>query len=121
MHRGTGIYVHQQMFADLKVGDTFSDGDYGDMIWTGSKWQSNHVESLINPEVGDLVHYIPFEGCDDTQMENGIVKLVQNDKEIRVVYHCAGEWEEYYNYTSALTHIKQLNKGWIINPNTDNE
>jgi hypothetical protein len=119
MHRGTGINVHQQTFGDLQIGDTFFDADYGDMIWNGLHWQSNQLDPLKDPQVGDLVHYIPFEGCDVSKLENGIIKLVQNEKEMRVVYHCAGDWHEYFNYTSALTHIKQLNNGWIIKPNKE--
>ncbi len=80
-------------------------------------------------KVGDKVHYLPkhyknsvpiFEedglstdGYED-HWENGIVKEVYdwNDKEIRVVFNCADDWENYKNYTSALTSIFDLNLGW---------
>lgn len=67
--------------------------------------------------VGDKVHYIPFKGCELSQYENGIVKEIpeHTDKSVRVVYHCAGQWDYYMNYTSALTAKDQLGKGWVIN------
>jgi hypothetical protein len=106
MHRGTGIYVHQQTFTDLKIGDTFFDADYGDMIWNGTKWQSNHPAPLVDPKVGDLVHYIPFEGCSDAQKKNGIIKWKTNDIGVAVVYR---------------TDIAQLRQGWIINLNNNED
>jgi hypothetical protein len=36
---GHGIYVHQQFSPNQLVkGDTFSDADYGPMIWNGTRW-----------------------------------------------------------------------------------
>lgn len=122
MHRGTGIYVHQQTFVDLKIGDTFFDADYGDMIWNGQRWQTNDSQLLIDPQVGDLVHYIPFEGCDVSVIENGRIKAMgEYPLHLFVVYHCNDEWENYTDYTGALTHIKQLKYGWINPNNEENE
>lgn len=64
---------------------------------------------------GDKVHYIPFEDCDTSLYENGIIKtmhptLIDN---CWVVYHCNNEWNRYCDYTGQLTDIKQLRKGWI--------
>jgi hypothetical protein len=66
-------------------------------------------------KVGDKVHYIPFEGCDESQYENGVVKEILDHCPIavRVVYHCAEEWDNYMNYTSQLTPIGKLRLGWI--------
>ena len=67
--------------------------------------------------IGDKVHYIPYEGCDENTYENGIVK--QNMPSLvklgllRVVYHCGDDWDHYYNYTSELTSIDSLKEGWI--------
>jgi len=65
-------------------------------------------------KIGDKVHYIKAEG---TEAENGMVKEIPEDdlENIRVVYHCAGEWANFKNYTSALTPIKNLYKGWVFN------
>jgi hypothetical protein len=62
-------------------------------------------------KVGDKVHFIGFEG---SQPENGMVKEVMTDnlKAIRVVYNCAGNWENFKDYTSALTEVKYLHLGW---------
>lgn len=66
-------------------------------------------------KIGDRVHYIPFAGCDKTQMDNGLVKEIpeHTNNAIRVVYHCAGEWDNFMNYTSALTNIDDLEIGWV--------
>lgn len=62
-------------------------------------------------KIGDKVHYIGFEG---SPPENGIVKEIPENQleSIRVVYHCAGEWKNYQNYTSQLTDVRYLYKGW---------
>jgi hypothetical protein len=69
--------------------------------------------SKIN--IGDKVHYIPFEGCDKKQIENGMVKRVPDHTNISVfvVYHCNGEWDDFRNYTAALTNIADLELGWV--------
>lgn len=70
------------------------------------------VDIKIN--VGEKVHYIPFEGCDESQYQNGIVKSLHDDiDKVFVVYHCADEWDNYKNYTAALTNFNQLKKGWV--------
>ena len=69
---------------------------------------------IANLKIGDRVHYIPFEGCDPSQYENGVVKEIpeHTNTAIRVVYHCGGEWDNFMNYTSQLTNINQLKLGW---------
>jgi hypothetical protein len=32
--------------------------------------------------------------------------------EVRVVFHCAGEWDNFMDYTSQLTPISNLEIGW---------
>lgn len=65
-------------------------------------------------KVGDKVHYTPFKGCNPKHIENGIVSDIprHTDDSVRVVYHCAGDWEHYQKYTSQLTPILQLTPGW---------
>lgn len=62
-------------------------------------------------KVGDKVHYIGFPG---DVPQNGIVKEIPDNmvNVVRVVYNCAGDWKNYMNYTSALTSVKDLHKGW---------
>ena len=57
-------------------------------------------------KVGDKVHYHP-EYFDTDEWENGIVKEIPTytTKCVRVVYNCAEEWDNYMNYTSALTQL----------------
>ena len=65
-------------------------------------------------KIGDKVHYVPFEGCEKNQIENGIVKEFpeHTNTAIRVVYNCAGEWNRFMDYTSALTQLRDLGIGW---------
>lgn len=62
--------------------------------------------------VGDKVHYIPFDGCSEDKYENGIVKSIPTSYAAFVVYHCDGKWDDYQNYTAALTSIEDLRPGW---------
>jgi hypothetical protein len=70
--------------------------------------------NIANIKIGDKVHYIPFEDCDASLIENGVVKEIPDhtNTEIRVVFHCGGEWDNFMNYTSALTPISKLKLGW---------
>lgn len=71
--------------------------------------------------VGDKVYYQPEHYKPDLY-ENGIVKEIPEGasnfknsilyNRVRVVYHCANDWEHYQDYTSALTNLEDLNKGW---------
>ena len=68
---------------------------------------------MLGCKVGDKVHYIPFEGCDPKQFENGIVKSVNlNPSHAFVVYNCGGDWENYMNYSAASTNLNNLKPGW---------
>lgn len=62
-------------------------------------------------KIGDKVTYYnhPFAH------EKGIVKSLhptRNDV-VFVVYNCAGNWENYKNYTAASTPVENLVLGWI--------
>ena len=60
--------------------------------------------------VGMKVHYVDTfaRNC-----ENGIVKgISQRSEAAFVVYHCDGKWDEFYNYTGALTMLRDLYPGW---------
>jgi hypothetical protein len=70
--------------------------------------------NIAEIKIGDRVHYTPFKGCNPESIENGIVKEVPDhtNNHIRVVFNCAGEWDNFMNYTSQLTPIDKLEKGW---------
>ena len=36
---------------------------------------------------------------------------------VRVVYNCAGDWDNFKNYTAALTNLSDLKLGWKLIPN----
>ena len=46
--------------------------------------------------------------------ENGLVKEIPDwsTDSVRVVYNCCGDWNNYKDYTSALTNISDLYLGW---------
>jgi hypothetical protein len=57
---------------------------------------------------GDFVHYCPFAG----KKENGRIKSIDGGYAY-VVYKCAGDWDNYRDYTGVLTPLVQLKEGWI--------
>ena len=63
--------------------------------------------------IGDKVYYQPHYFGED-KWENGIVKEIPEftTTSVRVVYNCAGDWDNYKDYTSALTNITDLKLGW---------
>jgi len=65
--------------------------------------------------IGEKVTYVPFEGCDPSQYQNGIVKShpEHNVDSVFVVYNCGEDWKNYKDYTAALTPVEKLKKGWI--------
>lgn len=65
-------------------------------------------------KVGDKVQYKPFPECTEVQILNGIVKELplHTDKEIRVVFYCNDDWNNFMDYTSQLTPIDHLEFGW---------
>ncbi len=67
-------------------------------------------------KIGDKVHYQP-EHYGKDRWENGIIKEIQewSNDSVRVVYNCAGNWNNYKDYTSALTNIRDLKLGWKHN------
>lgn len=72
----------------------------------------SYIETLaIIP--GEKVTYIPYEGCDPSEYQKGIIKRRSDDHNAFVVYHCGDDWENYDDYTAARTKINQLKKGWI--------
>lgn len=66
---------------------------------------------MVNTEQltkGTKVHYAPKHRAD---IENGIVKDV-TEAGVFVVYNCGDDWDNYENYTAALTNPKDLQLGW---------
>lgn len=62
-------------------------------------------------KIGEKVHYVSHEGA---APENGRVKEIPDhtNTAVRVVFHCAGEWDRFMDYTSQLTPIDKLKMGW---------
>lgn len=69
---------------------------------------------ITKAKVGDKVHWHPDYLVEFNEYENGIIKEIptHTDKAVRVVYHCAGNWEKFMDYTSALTPVIDLFPGW---------
>jgi len=74
--------------------------------------------NINSVKVGDEVHYAPGH-LEAVEYENGIVKEVPDQTsditkdKVRVVYNCGDDWENYREYTAALTDVKDLRRGWI--------
>jgi len=63
---------------------------------------------------GDKVHYIPYQGAPNPEQENGIVKGIHPTGEAAwVVYRCADDWDNFMDYTGALTDYLDLHLGWV--------
>jgi len=60
---------------------------------------------------GDRVNYASHM---DAVPVNGMVKRHSDftDK-VFVVFHCGGDWDNYKDYTAALTPISNLEQGWV--------
>lgn len=65
-------------------------------------------------KVGNKVCYQPSHYRED-EWENGMVKEIpgHTNNSIRVVYNCAGDWDNFKDYTSALTSLRDLSLGWL--------
>jgi hypothetical protein len=59
-------------------------------------------------EIGQKVTYRTFG-----KVEKGIVKSLSDADHVFVVYHCAENWDQYFNYTAERTRIIDLVPGWI--------
>jgi len=65
-------------------------------------------------KVGDKVCYQPAHLKAKGEYENGRVKEIPDHTfdYVRVVYNCNGDWNNFHNYTSALTDLTDLDMGW---------
>lgn len=82
--------------------------------------------NIAKLKVGDKVYYQPehyknilvldntTEETVTEKWENGLVKEIPDwsTDSVRVVYNCCGDWNNYKDYTSALTNISDLYLGW---------
>ena len=61
-------------------------------------------------KVGDKVTYV----TQHSPPEIGIVKIVPEERpdSVWVVYNCGGNWERMNDYTSCMTHVRDLVLGW---------
>lgn len=59
-------------------------------------------------KVGQMVTYVT-----DYEKEQGIVKSLSGNDYAFVVYNCAGNWDNYQDYTGARTRLKDLKVGWV--------
>jgi len=69
--------------------------------------------NIAELKIGQKVCYQPGH-FSKTEYENGMVKEIPNhtNTSVRVVYNCAGNWDKFKDYTSALTNIIDLSLGW---------
>ena len=71
------------------------------------------IQDQSKLKVGDKVYYQPSH-YPKNQWENGIIKEIPDHTfdSVRVVYNCGGDWNNYKEYTSALTNLRDLHLGW---------
>ena len=71
------------------------------------------INDIARLRIGDKVYYQPKHYGDD-RWENGIIKEIRDYHldGVWVVYNCNGEWDNYEDYTSALTNLRDLKLGW---------
>lgn len=69
--------------------------------------------NIAELKVGDKVCYQP-NYYKEGEFKNGLVKEIPDhtNKAIRVVYNCAGNWDNFKEYTSVLTQVSNLKLGW---------
>ncbi len=69
--------------------------------------------NIAELRIGDKVHYQPSH-YDDDEWKNGRIKEIREGKTdgVWVVYNCGGNWNNYQNYTGALTNLRDLKLGW---------
>jgi hypothetical protein len=69
--------------------------------------------AVTNLRVGQKVHYQPEHYSDD-KWENGIIKEIREGRNdgVWIVYHCNGEWDNFAEYTGALTNLRDIKLGW---------
>jgi hypothetical protein len=80
----------------------------GDKVCYQPEHYKNIPVTVKDEETGEEIKTL------SEKWENGIVKEVPQHtlESVRVVYNCNGDWKNYANYTSALTHIRDLILGW---------
>jgi len=64
--------------------------------------------------IGMPVHFVSKEG----KKQNGMIKDFHPLEPARfafVVYNCAGDWDNYKNYTAQMTDLNDLQPGWFVN------
>lgn len=73
----------------------------------------SEITDIAKLKIGQKVYYQPsYMSAEDA--ENGMIKEIPDhtNKSIRVVYNCNGDWDNFKDYTSALTNIRDLKLGW---------
>lgn len=70
--------------------------------------------NIANLRIGDKVHYQPKHYKEADKWENGIIKEIQEENldGVWVVYNCGDNWNNYKDYTSALTNLRDLKLHW---------
>jgi len=79
-----------------------------------SKFETMKDLQQSDLKIGTKVHYIPFEGAEKSDYENGIVKSIPDHTNtfVFVVYNCNGEWDKINNYTGCSNSLINLGLGW---------
>ena len=70
--------------------------------------------NIAELKIGDKVCYQPDHYKSDGKYENGMIKEIPShtNTSVRVVYNCVGDWDNFKDYTYALTSLTDLTLGW---------
>lgn len=71
--------------------------------------ESDFIQKSFVFKEGEKVTYVSLP----YKTKQGIIKSKSNDGYYFVVYNCAGEWNNYFDYTAQRTDGRDLVKGWI--------
>lgn len=72
------------------------------------------INDISKLRIGTKVHYQPEYNVEIDVWENGMIKEIRQEERtgVWVVYNCAGNWNQYKEYTSAKTSLRDLTIGW---------
>lgn len=90
---------------------------FDEVVQTKGGWLPNKLHRYCTIEmkdikVGDKVHYKPSHAPPNF-FEKGVVKSIGRSRDsVFVVYHCNDDWDNYENYTAALTSLDDLHPDW---------
>ena len=89
------------------------DGMSYTAIQAGVDAMIEEEQEFLSPTLADLAVGTKVHYNTDRNPEDGIVKELREPDGVWVVYNCAGNWENYKEYTGCKTNLRDLRLGWV--------